>query len=111
MRPRRSLGGPLVLIAIGVLFLIHTISPDFEIVDIFSRFWPFALILWGVVQLIEIGIWAARGTPVPLQRNQRWWMVRRAADLLRGLRHVRISEARRVVARRGFSAQYRNARQ
>lgn len=65
MRPRRSLGGPLVLIAIGVLFLIHTISPDFEIVDIFSRFWPFALILWGVVQLIEIGIWTVRGTPVP----------------------------------------------
>ncbi|HEX4772691.1 MAG TPA: DUF4097 family beta strand repeat-containing protein [Bryobacteraceae bacterium] len=65
MRPRRSLGGPLVLIGIGVLFLIHTISPDFEIVDIFSRFWPFALILWGVVQLIEIGIWATRGVPVP----------------------------------------------
>jgi DUF4097 and DUF4098 domain-containing protein YvlB len=65
MRPRRSLGGPLVLIAVGVLFLMHTISPHFEIVDIFARFWPFALILWGVVQLIEIGIWASRGAPVP----------------------------------------------
>src|SRR3954447_4014554 len=65
MRPRRSIGGPLLLIAIGVLFLIHTIVPEFEIVDAFARFWPFILIIWGVFQLLEIGFWAMRGSAVP----------------------------------------------
>jgi hypothetical protein len=65
MRPRRSIGGPLILITVGVLFLIHTVSPEFQIVDIFSHFWPYFLILWGVIQLLEIAAWSFRGAPTP----------------------------------------------
>ncbi len=65
MRGRRSVAGPLILIAIGVLFLVHTLQPDFRIVEIFARSWPYFLIAWGVVQLAEVAVWASRGTPIP----------------------------------------------
>lgn len=65
VRPRSSVGGPLILITVGVLFLVHTVSPNFGIVSFFSHFWPFLLILWGAVQLLEIGVWAVSGSAVP----------------------------------------------
>lgn len=65
MRPYRSVAGPLILIAIGLLFLLHTITPALHVFELFARYWPFLLILWGVVQLMEIGIWAARGARAP----------------------------------------------
>jgi DUF4097 and DUF4098 domain-containing protein YvlB len=65
MRPRASIGGPLVLIAIGFLFLIHTLSPSFNIGMIVAQYWPYFLILWGVLQLLEIFARALRGGPVP----------------------------------------------
>jgi DUF4097 and DUF4098 domain-containing protein YvlB len=65
MRPRGSIAGPLVLITIGVLFLMHTIWPEFSVGDIISRYWPFLLIAWGVLQLIEVTIRFSRNTPIP----------------------------------------------
>jgi DUF4097 and DUF4098 domain-containing protein YvlB len=65
MRPRGSIVGPLILITIGVLFLMHTIWPEFSVGDIVSRYWPFLLIAWGTLQLIEVSIRFARNTPVP----------------------------------------------
>lgn len=65
MRPYRSITGPLILIVIGLLFLVHTISPGLELLSLFGHYWPFLLIFWGLVQLVEIGIWAARGPRVP----------------------------------------------
>ncbi|HEV2112501.1 MAG TPA: DUF5668 domain-containing protein [Terriglobales bacterium] len=52
---RRSIAGPLVLIVIGILFLLgnmgllswHSLGLGF------AHYWPFLLILWGVVKLIE----------------------------------------------------------
>src|SRR5437868_5834388 len=44
MRTRGSLAGPLVLIIIGLLFLIHAISPSFRIGEVFAHYWPFLLI-------------------------------------------------------------------
>jgi DUF4097 and DUF4098 domain-containing protein YvlB len=64
VRPRGNIGGPLVLIAIGVLFLIHTISPEFRVVEIFAEYWPYFLIAWGLIQLIEIFFRALRGAPI-----------------------------------------------
>ncbi len=66
MRPRGSITGPLILIAIGVLFLIHAISPDFRIGEILAQDWPFLLIAWGVIALLEVAIRAARGAPIPV---------------------------------------------
>ena len=67
MRTRGSLSGPLVLILIGVVFLIHAISPDFRLADLIGHYWPYALILWGLVALIEVCI--RFFTNVPLPRN------------------------------------------
>jgi DUF4097 and DUF4098 domain-containing protein YvlB len=53
-RPR-SIAGPLVLIAIGVIFLLGTL----RVVELhailvwFAHYWPVLLILWGVLKLID----------------------------------------------------------
>lgn len=65
MRARASITGPLILIAIGVLFLIHAISPDFRIGEILAQYWPYLLIAWGVIALLEVAVRAARGAPIP----------------------------------------------
>lgn len=55
-RPPRSFAGPVVLIVIGVLFLLHYtfgILPWYNWGRLFAHFWPLLLILWGVVKLIE----------------------------------------------------------
>ncbi|MBV9085056.1 MAG: hypothetical protein JOZ62_20450, partial [Acidobacteriaceae bacterium] len=64
MRPRASVVGPLILIGIGLLFLIHTLAPEFHIFDLFAQYWPYFLILWGAAQLLEIFVRAARGAPI-----------------------------------------------
>ena len=52
-RYRRSLTGPLILILIGVLFLLHNLGLRIPVWHFFGRFWPVLIILWGVVALIE----------------------------------------------------------
>jgi putative adhesin/cell wall-active antibiotic response 4TMS protein YvqF len=52
---RRSLAGPVVLIAIGVIFLLgnmHYLSWA-SLHHYFARYWPALLILWGLVKLLE----------------------------------------------------------
>ncbi|HEX3681544.1 MAG TPA: DUF4097 family beta strand repeat-containing protein [Bryobacteraceae bacterium] len=66
MRPRTSITAPLILIAIGVLFLLHALSPDFPIGDVLASYWPFLLIAWGVLALLEVCILALRGAPLPV---------------------------------------------
>ncbi|MGI8960291.1 MAG: DUF4097 family beta strand repeat-containing protein [Bryobacteraceae bacterium] len=66
MRPRGSIAGPLILIAIGVLFLLHAISPNFPLADVVAQYWPYLLIAWGVIQLIEVSIRALSGRPLPV---------------------------------------------
>ena len=66
MRPRGSIAAPLLLIAIGVLFLIHAISPSFQIGEIVAQYWPYALIAWGGIGLIEISIRFLAGAPIPV---------------------------------------------
>ncbi|MFL6350398.1 MAG: DUF4097 family beta strand repeat-containing protein [Bryobacteraceae bacterium] len=66
MRSRGSIAAPLILIAIGVLFLLHAISPNFPIADVVAQYWPYLLIAWGVIQLIEISIRALSGRPLPV---------------------------------------------
>jgi DUF4097 and DUF4098 domain-containing protein YvlB len=66
MRRRASITGPLILIAIGALFLIHAISPEFHIGDILAWYWPFLIIAWGVIALLEVCVLALRGSPLPV---------------------------------------------
>ena len=47
--PRRiSLVGPLILITIGALFLLHNWRPDFEPWPILATYWPLILIFIGL---------------------------------------------------------------
>ncbi|MGE5644196.1 MAG: DUF4097 family beta strand repeat-containing protein [Acidobacteriota bacterium] len=62
---RGSVVGPLLLILIGVWFLISTLRPDLPLLDIAARFWPFILVAWGALRLIEILVWALRGRALP----------------------------------------------
>jgi len=65
MRARGSITGPLVLILVGVLFLIRALSPNFHFVDLLSRFWPYGLILWGLIALVEVCIRFLGNGPIP----------------------------------------------
>jgi DUF4097 and DUF4098 domain-containing protein YvlB len=62
---RRSLAGPLILIGVGALFLWNNLRPDIPFWNLLSLYWPFFLIAWGLLQLIEIGVSAAANRPLP----------------------------------------------
>jgi len=62
---RVSYIGALLLILIGGVFLMHNIYPDLRLADWFAQFWPFLLIGWGVLRLIEILTWAFMKRPLP----------------------------------------------
>jgi len=62
---RGSVIGPLILIGFGVLFLFRNLWPEIPLVDFISRFWPFLLIGWGAIRLIEVLVWSATGKPLP----------------------------------------------
>jgi hypothetical protein len=51
---RRSVTGPILLLVIGSLFLWRNLHPETPIFDLLSIYWPFLLILWGVMRLIEV---------------------------------------------------------
>jgi DUF4097 and DUF4098 domain-containing protein YvlB len=51
---RRSVTGPLLLLLIGGLFLWRNLHPETAVFDLLSMYWPFLLILWGVLRLVEI---------------------------------------------------------
>ncbi|MBV8781761.1 MAG: DUF4097 family beta strand repeat protein, partial [Phycisphaerae bacterium] len=52
-RRRRSIFGPLVLIVIGVLFLLHHAFPYLHFGYLFRAYWPLLLIAWGLIKLFE----------------------------------------------------------
>jgi putative adhesin len=62
---RGSVIGPLILILIGALFLMRNLWPEIPIADIISRYWPFLLIAWGGLRLIEILFLAIASRPIP----------------------------------------------
>ena len=54
---RRSLAAPLILVALGGLFLWRNVHPEAPIFDLIATYWPFLLIAWGLVRLIEVALW------------------------------------------------------
>ena len=66
MRPRGSVTGPIVIIAIGIVFLIHAIAPQLRIVDFLALYWPYFLIAWGVLAFAEVTVRFLRNAPVPV---------------------------------------------
>jgi len=63
---RASIVGPLLLIAIGALFLARNIFPDLPMLDFLARYWPLLLVAWGVLRLLEILFWAMTSKPLPV---------------------------------------------
>ena len=63
---RGSLIGPILLILIGLLFLINNIRPDLPVLQIIGDYWPYLLIGWGALRLIEITYWHLSGKPIPV---------------------------------------------
>lgn len=61
----RSLIGPLLLILLGALLLMNTLRPDLPLFDILASYWPFLLIAWGLLRLLEIVVWRIRSRPLP----------------------------------------------
>jgi hypothetical protein len=53
----RSLAAPLILVALGGLFLWRNIHPEAPLFDLLATYWPFLLIAWGLVRLIEAVLW------------------------------------------------------
>ena len=51
---RRSFAGPLLLIVIGGLFLWRNVHPETQIFDLVAQYWPFLLIAWGLIRLVEV---------------------------------------------------------
>ena len=62
---RHSLIGPLLLILIGVLFLGWNLRPELVSFRLIATYWPFLLIAWGVLRLIEIAYWRLTSKPLP----------------------------------------------
>ena len=58
---RRSFSGPLLLLAIGALFLWRNLHPEAPVFDLLAQYWPFVLIAWGLLRLIEGLIWHREG--------------------------------------------------
>lgn len=62
---RRSIVGPLLLIGLGVMFLANTLNPGLPLFRMVSMYWPFLLIGWGGLRLIEILALAGMRKPFP----------------------------------------------
>ena len=62
---RTSLVAPLLLIGLGVVFLARNLYPELPVVEYLGRFWPYLLIAWGGLRLLEILYWAATSKPLP----------------------------------------------
>jgi len=62
---RGSLIGPLLLVLIGVIFLVRNLHPEWLSWDLIARYWPFVLIVWGLLRVFEILVWRFSGKPLP----------------------------------------------
>ncbi len=62
---RKSLFGPLFIIALGILLLVHNLDPRFSIGRIFAEYWPWILILWGGFRLVELAAARLMGRRMP----------------------------------------------
>jgi DUF4097 and DUF4098 domain-containing protein YvlB len=62
---RGSLIAPLLLILIGTVFLIKNIRPELPLFETLVSYWPFLLIGWGLLRLVEVVVWYMRGKALP----------------------------------------------
>ncbi|MBV8072546.1 MAG: DUF4097 family beta strand repeat protein [Acidobacteriaceae bacterium] len=66
MRARGSVSGPVIIILIGIVFLIHALHPELRILDFVAVYWPYLLIVWGVLAFLEVTLRFLRGSTIPV---------------------------------------------
>ena len=54
---RRSVTGPLMLLMVGGLLLWRNLHPATPIFDLVAVYWPFLLVAWGLLRLVEAFVW------------------------------------------------------
>jgi hypothetical protein len=64
---RRSITGPLIVVAIGVIFLLRNFRPDLLALNAIADYWPFLLIGAGIIGLVEVLFHASRGEAAPVR--------------------------------------------
>jgi hypothetical protein len=62
---RRSLFMPIFLIAAGAFFLAHNFWPDIPLRAWFANYWPWILIFWGGIRLLEVALAGLLGWSSP----------------------------------------------
>lgn len=62
---RSSLIGPVLLIVLGVIFLINNLKPEISLLRALGDYWPYLLIAWGGLRLLEILYWHFAAKPLP----------------------------------------------
>ena len=74
---RASLIGPLILIGIGGLFLLNNLKPELPVMQLVADFWPWILIAWGGLRLLEIVYWRLTDKPLPASgiSGGEWFLV------------------------------------
>jgi hypothetical protein len=60
---RKSITGPLLLLIVGGLFLWRNLHPETPVFEVLAQYWPFLLIAWGVMRLIEVAVTRDRRYP------------------------------------------------
>jgi DUF4097 and DUF4098 domain-containing protein YvlB len=65
MKNKGSLIGPLIVILIGVVFLVKNLRPELPLFEWLVNWWPFLLIGWGLLRLIEILLQYTQGRSLP----------------------------------------------
>ena len=74
---RSSVIGPLVLILLGTLFLLKNTMPELPVLDFLSKAWPFILIAWGGLRVLELLWLFSRGRQLPVNglSGGEWFLV------------------------------------
>lgn len=74
---RTSIIAPLILILLGVLILASNLSPQFRFLDVLAIQWPWILVGWGAIRLVELLVWSRRPEPLLPQglRTGEWFLV------------------------------------
>ncbi len=62
---RRSIVGPLLLIFFGALLLVLNLRPEWISFRAVAAYWPFLLIAWGFLRLVEVVYWHFSSTDTP----------------------------------------------
>src|SRR5579884_3744014 len=62
---RASVVGPLILILIGALFMARNFWPEIHVGDLIANYWPYILIVWGLLRLAEVAFWSFSSKPLP----------------------------------------------